>query len=72
MSLKTFITHRLLKITKFNRFLSSMVNVKTTEQKLKVGNFHINYVLSRCDGHNTDKTLIMLPGALGNLKFQKI
>ena len=42
-----------------------MSNVKITEQKAKVGNLQINYVVSKCEDQQTEKTLIMLPGALG-------
>jgi hypothetical protein len=47
------------------RFLSSTSNIKISEQKVKVGNLQINYVVSKCEDQKTDKTLIMLPGALG-------
>lgn len=49
------------------RLLSSISNVKISEQKIKVGNYQINYVVSKCEGQKTDKTLIMLPGALGEV-----
>ena len=45
-----------------------METVRTTEQKIKVGDININYVRSVIDGGNHSKTLLCLPGAMGNKK----
>lgn len=48
------------------RALSSVnVTVKITEQKVKVGKIEINYVRSSIEGGKQEKTLVCLPGALG-------
>lgn len=49
-----------------------MASVKIKEDKIKVGNYQINYALSKIDGNQTEKTLIMLPGALGEIFVFKI
>ncbi|CAG9810770.1 unnamed protein product [Chironomus riparius] len=64
--LKVLTSHSTSRIYRNIRLLSSMSNVKISEQKVKVGNYQINYVVSKCEGEKTDKTLIMLPGALGS------
>lgn len=46
-------------------FSIKATTVKITEQKVKVGNYDINYVKSSFEGENPKKTLICLPGALG-------
>jgi hypothetical protein len=42
-----------------------MDKVAATEQKVKVGDLNINYVRSALGGGNPTKTLLMLPGAMG-------
>lgn len=48
------------------RNLSTLSKVKISEQKVKVGNFQINFVKSKLDDDKVaEKTLLMMPGALG-------
>lgn len=52
------------------RFLAARAfssgGVRVTEQKAKVGGVEINYVASSIEGGKPTKTLVCLPGALGN------
>ena len=45
-----------------------IVRVEITEQKVKIGDFDINYVRSSIDGGNPSKTLVCIPGAMGKLQ----
>jgi valacyclovir hydrolase len=57
----------LLAVRIATRQMSRMsTGVKITEQKVKVGNYDINYVRSRLGDEKAEKTLVMLPGALGS------
>ena len=57
----------------FNRaFSGKALSVKISEQKVKVGNYEINYVKSFLEGENPQKTLICLPGALGEHLIRRI
>lgn len=47
------------------RFSSAASGVKVSEQKVRVGRSEINYVNSSIEGRNPQKTLLLLPGALG-------
>jgi hypothetical protein len=44
-----------------------MSSVRATEQKVKVGDLNINYVRSVLSDGTPSKTLLLLPGAMGNL-----
>lgn len=48
------------------RYLSTMSRVKIHEQKAKVGSFQINFVTAKLEEGKVEKTLLMLPGALGS------
>lgn len=56
---------KLVKKMDFLRNVSSSSVVQISEQKIRVGNFDINYVKSSVQGGNPQNTLICLPGALG-------
>lgn len=47
-------------------FSSGSDIVTITEQKVKVGSLEINYVKSYVEGSNPSRTIVCLPGALGN------
>lgn len=47
-------------------FSNALRTVKVSEQKVKVGKIEINYVRSALEGESQKKTLVCLPGALGD------
>lgn len=51
-----------------SRLLSTISQIKISEQKVKVGKFDINFALSKSNNEIEKKTLLMLPGALGSAK----
>lgn len=52
-------------------FSSRSHGITISEQKVKVGSHEINYVKSLVEGENPTKTLVCLPGALGETAFNK-
>jgi valacyclovir hydrolase len=51
---------------KFVRLRSTLQSMKIVEKKVKVGKNHINYAITELNKDPAEKTLLMLPGALGS------